>query len=259
MSKKTYKKITSCCGKPVSYKRGTKPEVCPFCGDIYWDKPKGERDLFILQDEYFETKDEKCLALMYKHIFNYSENIIKNSISVIYSQEKMEEKAEALAIILLEKYLKDPNFKIEHSFGGLLIRMSKGVLYSKKTKNEDRTHSLDFKVGDDTISLTDNPSYFISDPLFKKDFGEDVFDIIDKKSTIMLIKEIEKIIELIFTRIRDNGNPEQTLLFLIGIRNFFSDSRKDFSDFYTEFGNETRDNIEKTKLVIREYLLKNME
>ncbi len=262
-NKKKFKKITSCCSKEVTYKRGTKPDVCPYCGDKYWDKPKDERDLFILQNKYFSNgKKEEDLGKMYQKILDYSSNIILGFIKnrVIYSQDKLNDKAESIATILLEKYLTDPNFKIENSFGGLMKQIAKGVLFNKKVRNEDRVQSLDFKGSDDeSMSITENPNYFITDPTLKEDENKDLFNDFNKITAKYLINEIEDIIRMIYKRLNENEEPREKVLFLIGLKNFFKNTKKNnLSEFYSYFGNTIRSNIEKTKLIVRNYLIENM-
>jgi len=245
------------CKKISIYTRKTKPQNCPFCHDIYWDKPEDERNLFVLQDQYIlNNRDSITLGKMYLLILVYSRNIIINSVKddVFLSSEALDERTEDLAATFLEKYLKDNTFKVAYSFGGLLIKLSKGILYNQKTQNNDRNASLDMQIAE-KLTIESSPSYFINDPDAKKEYEKRAFAQYESVSNNMIVIELENLIDKIYKRILVSEKRKDSILFLIGLNCFLSKEKISMNDFYCYCGNNTRQLIEKTKMFIRQYLL----
>ena len=257
------KRICSACGKETSYGRKDKPKDCPFCHDIYWDKPKDERDLFILQDQYIESgRPNEILGRMYEKMVIYSENIIKKELKksgMLISKDLLQEKAESMAIKLVERYLKNSNSIIQFSFGGILKKISTGVLYSTKAKQADQEISLEMSLAED-FSMMDNPSYFIKDPVAKREFERsyerDAYEEYDKQYFHEISDEILSLITGMNDRIRYSQNTENSLYFLIGLRNFLDKKKIVSMDlYYDSCKNQDRQNIENAKMILRRYLL----
>lgn len=261
-----YIRKCTACGKVVTYGRKSKPKTCPYCHDIYWDKPKDERDLFILQDKYIELgRSNEVLGKMYLKIVKYSENIIKKDLKrsgKILQRDDLADKAESVAIKLIERYLKSPDSTVQSSFGAMLIRISKGILYSNSAKKADQEASLDMKI-DENLSIMNNPSYFISDPVAKEKFEDtyelDAYDELIKESDYEVSKEMIDLIMKMCEKIRTYQNEYNSIYFLIGIKNFLDHSGKiQMNNFYDICSNQTRTNIENGKMVIRQYLIDRM-
>jgi len=245
------------CKEVSVYTRKTKPLECPICHDKYWDKPKDERDLFVLQDQYFSNnRDSKILGQMYTLIKTYSKNVIFNSIKDSYNLglDTVEERTEDLAALLLEKYLKDKDFKVNYSFGGLLIRLSKGILYNKKVKENDQNSSLNAHLAE-KLTIESSPSYFINDPEAKKEYEKRVYTQYEKVSNDMLVSELEELISKIYDRIIVSEKRRDSVLYLIGLKNFFSGENDLMTEYYDFSGNRPRQLIENTKMFIRQYLI----
>lgn len=255
------KRTCTSCGQVTTYTRKTKPHQCPFCNDIYWDKPTDERNLFILQDKYLKDQSNPdILGDMYLLILEYSRNIIINSIkdNIILSQESVDEKAEDLASTLLEKYLKDKTFKVEYSFGGFLIRLSKGILYNQKSKNNDRNSSFDQEIAD-RLTIESNPGYFTKDSDAKLKYEKLAFSQYEKMSDNMVVNELNQLINSIYSRILISESRKDSILFLLGLNQFLSKENISMTDYYDYCGNKPRILIEKTKMFIRRYLIDRKE
>ena len=151
------------CHSTVIYGYGTKPEVCPFCGNKWWDKPKDEFNLQMLQDDYIKSgRTPEKLSLMYDGLIRYCENLIKKNLKgkTNLSVERIHEQAEDTALNFLEVYLKKPDYVVEYSFGGLLSRYVAGVMYNKREQINDKTTSLDRTIAED-MKFEDNVYSFM--------------------------------------------------------------------------------------------------
>lgn len=253
--------------REVSFVKRKKPLRCPFCNDIYWDKPKDERDLFILQEKFLEkNRDPVILGEMYEKFVKYSENIVKKELNrngLVISRETLEERAQEIAVLLVERYLRLPDSKVENSFGGILIRISKGVLYSTKTKRADAELSLEARI-EDGMHVSDNIGFFIEDPLAKLNFEDryeiDVFEKILKKNDLKVSYEILNLISGIIERIRTSQGYSESFYFLIGLRNYFDKKTSVSMEQYYDFCSvQDRRNIENAKMLIRRYLIERLK
>lgn len=243
------------CNGLVEYIHKSKPKECPFCKDKYWDKPKDERDLFILQDAYISNgRKKEDLGKMYEKLLTYSENIIKHKLKnkKILSKESFYDKASNIALIMIERYLSHPTEKIEFSFGGMMLRIANGVLYG--SKKEDQALSLNQEIfkNKEMIDSMDNVDHLNSQARYftmEDPTNKEIHSYYNLKSNINDI--IEKIYKRVYVK-----KSSQNLLFLVGLNHFFSRKRDIFTrDFNQIIFNSTKRNIEQVKLLIRNYLL----
>lgn len=255
------------CGEKVFYQRRKKPKTCPFCEDIYWDKPKDERNLFLLQDKFLEGgRDPNILGEMYFGFVSYSENIIKkelNKTGKIISKDDLDEKAQEIAILLTEYFLKNPEAYVQNSFGGMLIRISKGVLYSTKAKRIDSEFSLESKLYED-FEVQENIEFFIEDPLAKQHFEDkynlDAHDEFLKNNITKVLNELSNLIQGMAWRIRESQGYTKSIYFLIGLKHFLDKSNSaSLNDYYNFCSVQDRQNIENAKLLLRRYLLNRLQ
>ncbi len=123
------------------------------------DKPQIEQDLFKLQDEYFEKRNlynkqledyragkiddlpedasQEVLGRMLEKVFEYAKSYIKQRCKHKWRPpEEITDKAILAAYLFTNQYVKNPNFLIDVSFGGMLQPKVVEALY-KKTKNDD--------------------------------------------------------------------------------------------------------------------------
>jgi predicted RNA-binding Zn-ribbon protein involved in translation (DUF1610 family) len=153
-------KVCIICKKEIFYTRRSKPKVCPECGDKYWDKPADERNLFLLQDKYIEGGYQlKDVGIMYPLLLKYSENIIKNKLKgkKILSEDDFYDKSNELALIMIERYTKNPKDVVKSSFGGLMMWVANGVLFG--SRKDDQVDSLNRIYGSDGKELEDSLAY----------------------------------------------------------------------------------------------------
>ena len=123
------------------------------------DKPQIEQDLFKLQDEYFEKRNIYDKALqdyragiiddlpedtskevwgrMLGKIFEYARSYVKQRCKHKYRPpEEVTDKAILASYLFMNQYLKNPNFLIDVSFGGMLQPKVVEAMY-KKNKNDE--------------------------------------------------------------------------------------------------------------------------
>lgn len=251
-------RVCSVCKTNIEYVHKHKPILCPNCNSEYWDKPKDERDLFLLQDEYINSdRDKEYLTPLYDKLFIYAQNIIKHKLrnKVILSQEDFNQKSNDIAIIMVERYLKYPEEKIETSFGGMMLKIANGVLYSKK--GIDTTISLSQTFNDSEKEFVDTIySYSDNKELFDKydpQHNEDNYSMQD------IVKEFEIVINKIYEKIRKE-HSSQNFLYLLGLKHFLTGHKEQFTrNFNNLISNKTKNNIEKTKLILRNYLYTNRQ
>jgi len=242
------------CSEVIEYPHKGKPALCPQCGAKYWDKPKDERDLFLIQDDYINSgRDKDKLSLMYEKLFQYAENIIKHKLrnKKILSEEDLYNKANDIAIIMIERYLKNSENTINHSFGGMMMWISNGVLFGGK--KDDTVDSLDQTYSDSNRQLLDN-LYNISSATHEKMDKKDPQNSISNINTKSLSKEIMNIVDMIYERVYRKKDPSN-LLYLVGFGHFMTNKKDSFiREFNNLLSNATKRDIENSKLVVRNYL-----
>lgn len=95
-----------------------------------------------LQNEYLKTKSKKILGDMYLLILKVCKNGIGNYCEkrhFKFSYDDFEEKSEIAAIFIIERYLKNPNFKIDKLSSYCHFALLKGLFSSYEIdKNETR-------------------------------------------------------------------------------------------------------------------------
>jgi len=251
----------------VEWFRNERPELCPYCGDPYWNKPGLERKLFNFQDEFIadfeKTGSTRVLGKkMFPLIIEYAENLIKMLLKgkACLTPENLREKANDAATRLVEVIMKSPDHRMRVSFGGYLKRLCTYEAY--RDKENDQTLSMQFIIGDDTE---------FGDTISRKetrlnDEGEHVEETVtinnrfehEHKLESDLSREMCGLVQKTETIIYENTRDFSTaILYLIGLHNkLVIRSDKAMNGFYEIAGNEVRDFVEKGELVIYRHLQK---
>lgn len=122
---------------------------CPKCKEIYCVLPQTERELRILQDKFFESgRQEKYMTQMYKILIPYTKSLLLKSFpAAIKSNEDADEKTHNAVSFLIEEYYAKLDYKLDISFGGMLLYKIKQALYGKQ-EIQTNDISLDFKFED---------------------------------------------------------------------------------------------------------------
>ena len=242
---------SSCCGVMQTWLYGEKPLMCPSCGAPYWDKPKHEYHLFLLQDEYFKTKSPDTLLELFKVLLVYARTIVADllrSSRVNLPNADFDEKCRELAYRVFEFPLQER--RINLSFGALLKKIAPGVLF--KDIGHDQTVSLNAKgrrpgteYWEDLIrsrGLLMTEEDHINSPSFQESLQA-------SESLIKAIKDIDEVIYF-------NFGIVEAITFLSGFTSLMKrKSLKFMGRFYGEYGNQTKANIEKAAQVLRDYTI----
>ena len=256
MSKERQKQCANC-HATITYGYGTKPTVCPICGNQWWDKPKDEFELFMLQDDYIKSgRSPEKLSLMYEGLIRYSENLIKKNLKgkASLDLERIHEQAEDTALNFLEVYLKNSDYVVKFSFGGLLAKYVTGVMYNKREKMNDRTISLDKTIAED-MKLEENVLRFMDTSPVKEKFEQDAYSEYDHNHPEELIDELMLIIINKKLKVLKLESPVDSLLFLIGIRTFLIRNRKcSIDEFYDYYGDDLKVEIDDCLEIIKKQL-----
>lgn len=254
MAKDSMKECTVC-KMEIYFSRKEKPENCPFCGEPFWDKPNDERQLFILQEIYIRNgRDPEDLGPMYLKLIDYSKNIIKHKLrnSYILPAEDFNSKSISMSLIMIERFLKDKESRIQYSFGGMLQRIANGVLFGEK--KDDQVDSLNDILFDGAPEVLDSLKSLTNERC-EKLFSYDPQSSDNLMTENDLIKDLKRIVDLIYNRVYKKKSS-QNMLFLVGLNHFLTKKKDTFMREYNNIiYNQTRRNIENSKLVIRKYLL----
>jgi hypothetical protein len=196
--RKTYIKKCNICKKQITWIHGSKPEVCPHCLAIRWDKPYDEAILFNLQKKYLENnRDSKILGEMYLKMLPYAHKIANKMIgrSLRYDEDKLEQKVEDAVTYFIHYFLKRSDYYITESFGFQILKALQQQFYNKKQKNIDANEmSYDEPIKDGEYNT------------FKDKLSEDLLndcnkystDIINIANRTFLLKEINNFIDKVY-------------------------------------------------------------
>lgn len=249
---KLYMKSCPQCKGTISFIGNSVPRDCPHCGQMYWFKPRDERRLFILQYRFFESgRDPHLLGEMYLEMRRYAENLLKNRAKKgrPFSKNFLEEKSSDATNRLIERFLTNPDYKIHVSFG-MMLNKSLGFIYSNKDRMIDQAVSFDQPFFENGSSMMDNmvrlglgsPEVLITRSIR----GED-----ENQRVAALVK---KTLDAIHDTVRRQQGARNAILFLCGMRlQLFARRPAHASErFYSTFGSDTRRNIERAELIMRE-------
>lgn len=119
---------------------------CPECGGKYYDKPKLEPKLFLLQDEFVQkNRDKKTLNEIMKVLYEIVTNIAykkvskKGSFCEDYILDIVQE-----TMYYMARHYNKPDFVINGSFSSYVSDVMLQPLYNKKKQKREKTEvSLD--------------------------------------------------------------------------------------------------------------------
>lgn len=257
--RKRYERNCSICDHEIIYfhksKDFGKPEVCPKCGDTYWDKPIIEVELFKIQDRYVVASPEErtvCIGQMYEKLIEYAEHMIKSIMKSkkILSKEELEMAAHDATAIMLQRFLEKEDYVTRISFGGNLKKILSGVLFGGA--RNDAVLSLDYsKNGESNFGdfVTDEDEIFEIEDGYIEDF-----DSTNKFEDTGLTTDITTITGQFSDEIRDQDQAG-SILFLAGVYNtYLKKNKQSMSMFYVTAGSEIKQALDYYQLYIRNYL-----
>lgn len=250
-----YEKICVYCAKEVGYFHGKKPKVCPHCGSGDYIKPPTETRLFLLQDKYLKTKDQKYLAQMFVILKKYAASIIKKNLpkDFFYHYGDLDEKSQDAATLFMEYYLANDGFMVSKSFGGYLQYKVKEVLWNKKLQREENHESLNKPFDSSDKELIDVSVFTNMQPLYGtiEDHTEDL-----EKNKDDLILGIENIINASMDQLeRIHESKSYALWSLVGICLYIEKKSENYMDkFYHMMGSELKEDVDLIKLLIYRFI-----
>jgi hypothetical protein len=237
------------CKKNIEWEHGDKPETCPHCLSIMWDKPADECILFNLQERYLKSRDNKVLGQMYTVMIPYARRIILKQLKHHLDEERLEERVEDSVTTIIRYYLTKPEYKILYSFGAMLFGPTQQELFKKKQQDIDMLEmSYDCPLDDGESTLKDTLSETL---LHKEDFSSQLNDV----EKTALIAKVIRFLTMTFTIIVKQYTYEKAMYTMLLLHHFFN--KKDlhfFDDFYNHYGTDLKDIFEKTKLSLMEFL-----
>lgn len=152
--------------------------ICPKCLTRFCTKDDTERNLFLLQEKFYESgKEIKYLNEMTKILNAYAESFIKKYYIRTIDPFKMQYYANNATSQLIESYYLKKNTYVYASFGGILNICIKMAIYGKQEYTSK--YSLDFEFNDGNFAI----------------HGDKKYDYIGKVEEINHIKYLQNIIE----------------------------------------------------------------
>ena len=263
-----YSRLCPSCHREVEFTRGNKPEHCPHCGEVYWDKPRDEYLLFKAQEKWEKAGARvDQLGILYPMLLSYSETLVKASLRgrVVLQEEDIHDKASDMALRLISYYQRNPEtYRVRSSFGGLLSKIRLEVMYSNSSRYEDSTLSLDYEIGENT-TLMDSPflNGLNTDPTIDNSRYEvdamREYETIQSEDTSNIV---DKIISESVDEVRRSSRPSEKFrpyLLLVGVRNMLRRFRQsDMNNLYDYYGDTVRSDTEELMYTIHEYLLESV-
>jgi len=293
-NKTHYKIKCSYCDKYIIFEHGEARDItsCPHCSVVSpWIlKPKTERILFELQEEYLnkldfekfnnyaleikkppheqnkqiirlheKQMDKETLTKMFFIVKDYSNSLLKKRIKekgFYLPPEEFEDKVEQVTFLWYSQFTTNPSFKIKDSWAGQLKwKITEALYASSKDEVHDSFDRIVYSSkGEKSQTLDDLAESFNITFLFTP-VGADIHDPFEQ--SIDLVKELRKLFLLIIKSIRSGETRKDyrsSLLALYSLLFFLQNDVKREDYLYGHFGNKVREDGEKIKLILRKYL-----
>lgn len=134
------------CNKKIKILKENRTLYCPECGGKYYDKPKLEPKLFLLQDKFVEKNRDKTIlneimTVLYPIVTNlaYKKVSKKGQFCEDYVMEIVQQ-----TMFYMARHYNKPSFVVCGSFTGYVSKVMLHPLYNnKKQKRESLETSLD--------------------------------------------------------------------------------------------------------------------
>lgn len=243
------------CKHIVVWQWGSKPERCPACESIKWDKPKDEAVLFNLQEKYLKTRDNKILGQMFILLKEYARRVIlKNLIGhVKYDENTIDEKSSDTANKLVEYFLEKPTFSIQESWGYYLDLIAKQNMFAKKLQRRDKNElSIEkFKEDhEDNSTAYDTVEMGYNDKDFQ--FENEIIDVLSRE---YLVEEVGKFVETMFNILtKEYGYKQAYLVINLFSKRLNGNSKRYIKRYLDYYGQKLKENYEKANLSIYQFL-----
>jgi hypothetical protein len=231
---------------------------CPKCGELFVTKPKGERELFLLQDEFFEKgRDTEVMNRLAKYCLIYTQSIVKKYFSNCFSNtEELVYISDYAVSFVIENFYTKESFYIRGSWKGLLYKKIEQACFSdkelptaalilKKRKDIKETFSIQSLYDDGHEIQIENPDTVLMDNVDKR------------MDNNMIINSIIQIIEIV----KDRYSIEQSYKMIIALNisaklNSLKRRNPDFwlDKYWKMWGNEGKTAFIEIKDIITNHL-----
>lgn len=139
---KKYITCNTCNHKYLKIQDVHSPVRCPECKELYWRRPIVEKQLMDLQDKYFKDRSnnkpfQEMIIIIEQLLHNLIASKLKSS-AVYLEEEKRHDLVMDSLLTFMEKYNKNPDFKITGSFIGYLKDLVLNPLYNPKKKKREQ-------------------------------------------------------------------------------------------------------------------------
>lgn len=264
MAEKTQRKIKfkkcTICSHIVKWEWGNKPERCPHCNAIKYDKPPMEAKLFNLQDKYLETRDNEVIGEMFPIMKEYARRIVLQNLAgnVRYDEFKLDTKASDTANKLVEYYLSKPGFSIYQSFGYYLDRIAKQNMFAKKLKDQDQ---YEFSMQEYAERHEENANALDSLEYSSEGRMTDWYEEIENNINLdFVLDETMRYFNTLADALRKAYGYHTAMMQMILLWHFIRGaSKRFFNKFWKLYGVESREIHEKVKLAFNKYAESLME
>lgn len=253
------KKTKRCgiCEKVIGWYWGSKPERCPYCNSVSWDKPHDEAVLFNLQDRYLQSRDPSILGEMFPVLRVYAERIIKKNLAGNrkYDDLTLDTKASDSANKLIEYFLEKPAFYITDSWGFYLKKIVQQYMYAKRYKDVDQNEiSLETPISE----TSDGNVQTLGSDLYRRYGAESAFSTEWAEKDMQresLTMEVVQFIEFLFRKAEREADYRRAFLQLVLLWQFMNgQSKRYFNRFYDRFGAEYKAQHETVKLELSKFI-----
>jgi len=204
---------------------------CPSCAELFCNKPKMERELFILQEAYLKSKHKKDFDNLIKLLIKYCEGLTKKFYSnrVLMLTESLEHYAlVAVTFVVEDYYLKHNDRKVDASFAGVLKGKIRQAIFSKNEMPSNASSlNWEFDDGKETMYACDSK-----------------YCVVDNIETQQTKIELHNYVVNIIKEIKSQCSPIEDYMRILAIRHYFIDGEsKTDRLFQEEFKNKNNEVI----------------
>lgn len=234
-----------------------RPSVCPHCSEEWWNKPLDEALCFNAQKEYLANRTDDNFYKFYQTVLPYATRTAKGKMKAKVIIPDLDEKASDGTLLLLGRFLQDPDYKVTDSFWGILNKVLRAPLF--KDAKHDQVLSLDWKRSNDDNNLgyylaSDDELEEPNNSEYEEQYYFDETLDLSENSSSGLIDEIRGQIDLFTDRIRET-DPAGAVMFCAGVYAYLlQKSRASMAVFYEQVGDALSEILDKFFIHLRSYL-----
>ena len=219
---------------------------CPACGEYFCDLPETDKQLMILQNAYYDSdKSKSIFDQMILIFYDYAEGkILQSHSSVLTYDGALEYYTQNAVSLFLEYYLKNPEFRVTDSFGGLINKKILQSCYGKKEYDPAMKNGLSMDY-----TMEDGSKVEYAD--LRKTVSEEIEE--DDHRNIL----VQTILSYIFG-IEEYCNSTDNFIRLINLLSYLEGNDTYFDKFFQSYGKDGKEITLATLYFLRRRLEKDM-